>query len=135
MIDDDDGRIRTSDPAPPISAKASKKSSKQAPQAPADHVWIGSVGVWVPQAWSGMYPLVGQLVAEDLSWRVGVLLWQSRRPSRRRMSAHARWCQEGASLEQKRERLRETARELGLTPRPTPRPSRWGFHRAFHPGR
>jgi hypothetical protein len=135
MIDDDDGRITTSDPAPPLTAKANKKSSKQTPQAPADHVWIGSVGVWVPQAWSSMYPLVGQLVTEDLSWRVGVLLWQSRRPSRRLLAAHARWCREGAALEEKRERLRETARELGLHPQPIVRASRWSIGRFFCLGR
>lgn len=135
MIDDDDGRLTTSDPAPPLTAKKNKKSSKQTMEAPADHVWIGSVGVWVPQAWSAMYPLVGQLVAEDLSWRVGVLLWQSRRPSRFRMPAYAHWSREGDALEQKRERLRTTARELHLTPLSAGQPTRRSFRRSLRLGR
>lgn len=134
MIDDDDGRITRSDPAPPISAKAKSKASKQAPEVPADHVWIGAVGAWVPQAWPAMYPLVGQLVAEDLSWRVSMLLWQSRRPSRFRMSARACWRKEGTALEQKRERLRATGRELGLAPAPVARSSRRRFRRGFRVG-
>jgi hypothetical protein len=134
MIADDDGRITRSDPAPPLSAKAKSKASKQAPEAPADHVWVGAAGAWVPQAWPAMYPLVGQLVAEDLSWRVGVLQWQARRPSRFRMPARACWRKEGTALEEKRERLRATARELGLTAAPVARSSRGLFRRSSRQG-
>ena len=132
---DDDGRITTSDPAPPITGKKNRKSSKLAPQTPPDHIWIGSVGAWVPEAWSGMYPLVGQLVAEDLSWRVGVLLWQSRRPSRARMPSRARWRTEGVTLQRKRDRLRATARELGVTSLPVARSPRRTRRSVFRLGR
>ncbi|HEY8302707.1 MAG TPA: hypothetical protein VIG48_12475 [Jatrophihabitans sp.] len=85
---------------------------------PADHVWVGSAGVWVPQAWPAMHPLVGQLVSEDLSWRIGVLHWRSVRPRPLRLHARAVWRAHGVTLAAKRERLRAMADELGFRPMP-----------------
>ena len=116
---DDEAPLTISDPAPPRSAKkTSKRSKTPVPEAPADHVWVGSAGVWVPQAWPGMHPLVGQLVSEDLAWRIAVLHWRLSRPGRVHLCARARWRGHGVALAAKRERLRAMAKELGFRPMP-----------------
>jgi len=119
---DDEAPLTISDPAPPRSAKKTRKrSAKRAgdtPTDPQDHVWVGSAGVWVPQAGPAIDPLVGQLVSEDLSWRIGLLHWRSSRPSRRHPRARAAWRADGVVLAAKRERLRAAARELGFRPAP-----------------
>ena len=123
MIDDEVPRT-ISDPAPPRTAKRKTKKQRSAESAtnvpvdPTDYVWVGSAGVWVPQAWPAMHPLVGQLVSEDLSWRIGVLLWRSSRPHPLSLRARARWRAHGMALAAKRERLRAAARELGFRPSP-----------------
>jgi len=122
---DDDAPLTTSDPAPPRRAKNKQRSVKPADQAPADHLWVGSAAVWVPEAWPAMYPLVGQLVSEDLSWRAGMLHWQSCRPGRFQLRARASWRAHGETLAAKRGRLRETARELGFRMMPEEKPKHW----------
>lgn len=122
---DDDAPLTTSDPAPPRRGKTKQKSAKPTNEVPADHLWVGSAAVWVPEAWPAMHPLVGQLVSEDLSWRAGMLHWQSTRPGRLQLRARKEWRAYGTQLAAKRDRLRETARELGFRMMPEEKSKRW----------
>lgn len=124
MIDDDAPRTK-SDPAPPRRAKSKQRSAKVTTEAPTDHLWVGSAGVWVPEAWPHMHPLVGHLVSEDVSWRAATMHWQSSRPGRFSLRARREWRAYGAQLAAKRERLRETAAELGFRMVPEAKPTHW----------
>ncbi len=115
----DEAPLTISDPAPPQPAKKTRqRSTPSTVVIPEDQIWVGSAGVWVPQAWPAMHPLVGQLVSEDLSWRVGVLHWRSSRPSPMHLRARAQWRAHGVALAAKRERLCAAAKELGFRPAP-----------------
>lgn len=108
-------RLTEIDPAPP----RRPKKRKHDPQVPdfdevTDGVWIGSAGVWVPQGWCVAYPLVAQLVGEDLAWRLAMADWNARRPRVWCLPARTRWSHEGTQLRRKRGRLVSCARQLGI---------------------
>jgi hypothetical protein len=122
---DDDAPLARSKPAAQRREKKRSSSAPVLPTTPVDHLWIESAEVWVPEAWPAMHPLVGQLVSEDLSWRLAMLHWQSCRPGRLRLHDRRAWRTDGASLAAKRERLRATARELRLRATPKQKPAPW----------
>jgi hypothetical protein len=60
-------------------------------------------------------PTFAMLMTEDFCWQSSLEEWRGRRPSWRRRSAYAAWRSEGAAIEQKKQRIRQLAAELGLT--------------------
>jgi hypothetical protein len=108
-------RMTSIDPAPPHRQKKRKRDPQALdPDDCADAVWIGSTGVWVPQGWCVAYPLVAQLVGEDLAWRLAMADWNARRPRLWVLPARTKWSREGAQLRKKRGRLVACARQLGI---------------------
>ncbi len=61
-------------------------------------------------------PLVSALLSEDTCWQIAREDWQRRKPRPWRLEERRTWRAEGAVLENKRDRLREQAAELGLAP-------------------
>jgi hypothetical protein len=60
-------------------------------------------------------PLVASLLSEDTCWQIAREDWQRRKPRPWRFDDRRTWRAEGAVLEDKRDRLREQATELGIT--------------------
>jgi hypothetical protein len=60
--------------------------------------------------------MFGMLMTEDFCWQMTAQDWRARRPARLHRAARAAWRAEGLLIEQKRERIRELAGELGLVP-------------------
>jgi hypothetical protein len=61
-------------------------------------------------------PLVSALVGEDFAWRSAVALWRARRPHVWQVSQRRAWRRESAPLDAKRDRIRELAADLGISP-------------------
>jgi len=59
-------------------------------------------------------PILLELAAEDVCWFVAVRGWRTRRPSMWRFAARLKWQAEGRRLQDRRRRLVQYARELGL---------------------
>lgn len=120
MTDDERGATRF-DPAPP-EAGGGRKGTTKTPKADVspDMIWLGAVGAWIPQRWCTDRPLVSQLVGEDLGWRLATADCRSRRPSIWRPGERGSWRRELERAAQKRARLVEAARDLGISASPVP---------------
>jgi hypothetical protein len=59
-------------------------------------------------------PLVAALLSEDTCWQIACEDWQRRKPRPWRLEERRAWRSEGDMLDDKRDRLREQAVELGL---------------------
>jgi len=108
---------REVDPTPPRVTTRRRTSTPASDEEPEerDRVWVGSPGGWVTVSRVLCEPLVAQLVGEDVSWRIAVADWHSRRPSLWHLRARLTWSREGGALECKRARLSTSAAGLRLT--------------------
>lgn len=105
---------RVSQSLPSTKRKRGRGRNGVAERPASTELYLATVGTHVAPAHYRDRPLFAQLVTEDTCWQFAVAEWQSRKPPLFRLSARRAWREEGSLLDDKRERTRTQAAELGL---------------------